>query len=69
MGAPREHARARRLELRHAAVHRAGHGDDGALLGAPHAAPRREGSVHCILAWAFNTTVLALLINIGASLL
>ncbi len=30
---------------------------------------RRVGSVHCILAYAFNTTVLALLINIGASLL
>ncbi len=30
---------------------------------------RRIGSVHCILAYAFNTTVLALLINIGASLL
>ena len=30
---------------------------------------RRVGSVHCILAYLFNTTVLALLINIGASLL
>lgn len=30
---------------------------------------RRIGSVHCILAYLFNTTVLALLINIGASLL
>ena len=29
---------------------------------------RRIGSVHCILAYFFNTTVLALLINIGASL-
>jgi uncharacterized membrane protein len=29
---------------------------------------RRLGSVHCILAYLFNTTVLALLINIGASL-
>jgi uncharacterized membrane protein len=29
---------------------------------------RRVGSVHCILAYLFNTTVLALLINIGASL-
>ncbi|MDB5731319.1 MAG: hypothetical protein JWQ03_1214 [Variovorax sp.] len=29
---------------------------------------RRTGSVHCILAYLFNTTVLALLINIGASL-
>jgi uncharacterized membrane protein len=29
---------------------------------------RRIGSVHCILAYLFNTTVLALLINIGASL-
>jgi uncharacterized membrane protein len=30
---------------------------------------RRIGAVHCILAYLFNTTVLALLINIGASLL
>ena len=33
--------------------------------------PRRDayiGSIHCILAYLFNTTVLALLINIGASL-
>ena len=30
---------------------------------------RRLGSVHCILAYLFNTTVLALLINIGASVL
>jgi len=30
---------------------------------------RRIGTVHCILAYLFNTTVLALLINIGASLL
>jgi len=30
---------------------------------------RRIGSVHCILAYLFNTTVLALLINIGASML
>jgi uncharacterized membrane protein len=29
---------------------------------------RRIGSLHCILAYAFNTIVLALLINIGASL-
>ena len=29
---------------------------------------RRVGSVHCILAYLFNTTVLALLINIGAGL-
>ena len=29
---------------------------------------RRVGSVHCVLAYLFNTTVLALLINIGASL-
>jgi uncharacterized membrane protein len=29
---------------------------------------RRMGSVHCILAYMFNTIVLALLINIGASL-
>lgn len=29
---------------------------------------RRIGSVHCVLAYLFNTTVLALLINIGASL-
>jgi uncharacterized membrane protein len=29
---------------------------------------RRIGAVHCILAYLFNTTVLALLINIGASL-
>ena len=29
---------------------------------------RRIGSVHCILAYLFNTVVLALLINIGASL-
>jgi uncharacterized membrane protein len=29
---------------------------------------RRTGSVHCILAYLFNTTVLALLINIGASM-
>jgi uncharacterized membrane protein len=30
---------------------------------------RRIGTVHCTLAYLFNTTVLALLINIGASLL
>ena len=30
-------------------------------------AMRRIGSLHCILAYLFNTTVLALLINIGAS--
>jgi uncharacterized membrane protein len=30
---------------------------------------RRIGSIHCILAYLFNTTVLALLINIGASLI
>ncbi len=30
---------------------------------------RRIGAVHCILAYLFNTVVLALLINIGASLL
>ena len=30
---------------------------------------RRIGTVHCIMAYLFNTTVLALLINIGASLL
>jgi uncharacterized membrane protein len=29
---------------------------------------RRIGALHCILAYLFNTTVLALLINIGASL-
>ena len=29
---------------------------------------RRIGSMHCILAYLFNTTVLALLINIGASM-
>jgi len=29
---------------------------------------RRVGSVHCVLAYLFNTVVLALLINIGASL-
>lgn len=29
---------------------------------------RRIGSVHCLLAYLFNTTVLALLINIGASM-
>jgi uncharacterized membrane protein len=29
---------------------------------------RRIGSLHCVLAYLFNTTVLALLINIGASL-
>ncbi len=29
---------------------------------------RRVGSIHCILAFLFNTTVLAFLINIGASL-
>ena len=29
---------------------------------------RRIGLLHCILAYLFNTTVLALLINIGASL-
>lgn len=29
---------------------------------------RRLGTVHCILSYLFNTTVLALLINIGASL-
>lgn len=31
-------------------------------------AMRRTGTLHCILAYLFNTTVLALLINIGASL-
>ena len=31
-------------------------------------AMRRIGSMHCILAYLFNTTVLALLINIGASM-
>jgi uncharacterized membrane protein len=31
-------------------------------------AMRRIGTVHCILAYLFNTTVLALLINIGAGL-
>lgn len=30
---------------------------------------RRVGSLHCILAYLFNTTVLALLINIGAGLI
>ncbi|HEV7986117.1 MAG TPA: DUF1345 domain-containing protein, partial [Steroidobacteraceae bacterium] len=30
---------------------------------------RRIGSLHCILAYLFNTTVLAMLINIAASLL
>lgn len=30
---------------------------------------RRIGSMHCILAYLFNTTVLAMLINIGASML
>lgn len=30
---------------------------------------RRIGSLHCILAYRFNTMVLALLINIGASML
>lgn len=29
---------------------------------------RRIATVHCILAYLFNTTVLALLINIGAGL-
>ncbi len=29
---------------------------------------RRIGTIHCILAYLFNTTVLALLINIGASM-
>ncbi len=29
---------------------------------------RRIGSIHCVLAYLFNTTVLALLINIGASM-
>jgi uncharacterized membrane protein len=29
---------------------------------------RRIGSLHCILAYLFNTTVLALLVNIGASM-
>ena len=29
---------------------------------------RRIGALHCILAYLFNTTVLALLINIGASM-
>jgi uncharacterized membrane protein len=29
---------------------------------------RRIGSMHCVLAYLFNTTVLALLVNIGASL-
>lgn len=38
---------------------------DVALLSKPM---RRIGSVHCILAYLFNTTVLALLINIGSSL-
>jgi uncharacterized membrane protein len=30
---------------------------------------RRVGTLHCALAYLFNTTVLALLINIGASLI
>ena len=30
---------------------------------------RRVGTLHCVLSYLFNTTVLALLINIGASLL
>ena len=30
---------------------------------------RHTGNLHCILAYLFNTAVLALLINIGASLL
>jgi len=30
---------------------------------------RRIGTLHCALAYLFNTTVLALLINIGASLI
>ena len=30
---------------------------------------RRIGTIHCVLAYLFNTTVLALLINNGASLL
>jgi uncharacterized membrane protein len=30
---------------------------------------RRIGSLHCILAYLFNTTVLALLINMAASML
>ena len=38
---------------------------DVALVSKPM---RRIGSMHCILAYLFNTTVLALLINIGASL-
>jgi len=29
---------------------------------------RRIGTVHCILAYVFNTTVLALVINLGAGL-
>jgi uncharacterized membrane protein len=29
---------------------------------------RLAGTTHCIVAYLFNTTVLALLINIGASL-
>ena len=29
---------------------------------------RRIGALHCVLSYLFNTTVLALLINIGASL-
>ncbi|MEY4560888.1 MAG: hypothetical protein RLZZ618_165 [Pseudomonadota bacterium] len=29
---------------------------------------RRVGAVHCILSYLFNTTLLALMINIGASL-
>ena len=38
---------------------------DVAFVGKPM---RRIGTLHCVLAFLFNTTVLALLINIGASL-
>ena len=34
-----------------------------------NAAMRRIGTWHCVLSFAFNTTVLALMINIAASLM
>ncbi len=45
-------------------------GTSGQTADVPFASKRlrRVGTVHCILAYLFNTTVLALLINIGASL-
>ena len=48
-----------------AVIGSSGQSADVAFVGKPM---RRIGTLHCVLAFLFNTTVLALLINIGASL-